>query len=131
MPESLRLRLLGLRDLSEGSSDNLQLLRHGRADLGFVQRGSARKTDDADTASPPVALGSLFLEPVWLFYRTDAALRATGSDTLGSLAPLQGLRVNVGTAGSGVPLKTVRRSPAFCSAASFRATSAVPSPRDN
>jgi len=104
MPESLRLRLLGLRDLSEGSSDNLQLLRQGRADLGFVQGGSARKTHDADTASPPVALGSLFLEPVWLFYRTDAALRATGSDTLGSLAPLQGLRVNVGTAGSGVPL---------------------------
>ena len=104
MPESLRLRLLGLRDLSEGSSDNLQLLRQGRADLGFVQGGSARKTDDADTASPPVALGSLFLEPVWLFYRTDAALRATGSDTLGSLAPLQGLRVNVGTADSGVPL---------------------------
>jgi hypothetical protein len=104
MPESLRLRLLGLRDLSEGSSDNLQLLRQGRADLGFVQGGSARKTDDADTASPPVALGSLFLEPVWLFFRTDAALRATGSDTLGSLAPLQGLRVNVGTAGSGVPL---------------------------
>jgi hypothetical protein len=78
MPESLRLRLLGLRDLSEGSSDNLQLLRQGRADLGFVQGGSARKTDDADTASPPVALGGL--------------------------APLQGLRVNVGTAGSGVPL---------------------------
>lgn len=88
---------------SEGSSDNLQLLRQGRADLGFVQGGSARKPDGADTASPPVALGSLFLEPVWLFYRTDAALRATGSDTLVGLAPLQGLRVNVGTAGSGVP----------------------------
>ena len=88
---------------SEGSSDNLQLLRQGRADLGFVQGGSARKTADTDTASPPVALGSLFLEPVWLFYRTDAALRVTGSDTLATLAQLQGLRVNVGTAGSGVP----------------------------
>ena len=88
---------------SEGSSDNLQMLRQGRADLGFVQGGSARKTADTDTDTPPVALGSLFLEPVWLFYRTDAALRATGSDTLGGLAQLQGLRVNVGTAGSGVP----------------------------
>lgn len=88
---------------SEGSSDNLQLLRQGRADLGFVQGGSARKAGDGDTAAPPVALGSLFLEPVWLFYRADAALRATGSDTLAGLAQLQGLRVNVGTAGSGVP----------------------------
>jgi hypothetical protein len=87
---------------SEGSSDNLQLLQQGRADLGFVQGGSARK-GDTDSGATPVALGSLFLEPVWLFYRTDAAQRATGSDTLGALAQLQGLRVNVGTAGSGVP----------------------------
>ncbi len=87
---------------SEGSSDNLRMLQQGRADLGFVQGGSARKTD-ADSGTTPVALGSLFLEPVWLFYRSDAARKSTGSDTLVALAQLQGLRVNVGTAGSGVP----------------------------
>jgi len=86
---------------SEGASDNLQLLLRGQADLGFVQGGSA-STAELDN-DKPVSLGSLFLEPVWLFYRTDAARKATGSDTLGALAQLQGLRINVGTAGSGVP----------------------------
>jgi len=87
---------------SEGSSDNLRLLQQGQADLGFVQGGSSAKADP-DNDATPVSLGNLFLEPVWLFYRSDAALRATGSDTLGTLAQLLGLRVNVGTAGSGVP----------------------------
>ena len=87
---------------SEGSSDNLRLLQEGRADLGFVQGGSAAKVDP-DSDATPVSLGHLFLEPVWLFYRSDAALRSTGSESLGTLSQLQGLRVNVGTAGSGVP----------------------------
>jgi TRAP-type uncharacterized transport system substrate-binding protein len=86
---------------SEGSSANLQLLLDGKADLGFVQGGIAGTA--LQDEQRPVALGSLFLEPVWLFYRSDAALKASGSDTLRALAQLQGLRVNVGTAGSGVP----------------------------
>ncbi len=86
---------------SEGSSDNLQLLLQGKADLGFVQGGS-RATLEADD-NTPVSLGSLFLEPVWLFYRADAAKQATTSDTLTSLTQLTGLRINVGTPGSGVP----------------------------
>ncbi len=86
---------------SEGSSANLQLLLQGKADLGFVQGGIASTAQTQD--DQPVSLGSLFLEPVWLFYRSEAARKATGSDTLRALAQLQGLRVNVGTAGSGVP----------------------------
>jgi hypothetical protein len=86
---------------SEGSSANLQLLMQGKADLGFVQGGSRVAT--AGDASTPVSLGNLFLEPVWLFYRVDAAQKATRSDTLTGLPQLKGLRVNVGTAGSGVP----------------------------
>ncbi|MCJ0762337.1 TAXI family TRAP transporter solute-binding subunit [Variovorax terrae] len=87
---------------SEGSSDNLRLLREGKADLGFVQGGSGDvQADDENTLE---SLGSLFLEPVWLFYREDAARKATGSDAgLASLTQLQGLRLNVGTPGSGVP----------------------------
>jgi TRAP-type uncharacterized transport system substrate-binding protein len=55
---------------SEGSSANLQLLREGKADLAFVQGGTAElQPDDPDLL---VSLGSLFVEPVWLFYRTDA-----------------------------------------------------------
>lgn len=81
---------------SEGSSANLQLLREGKADLGFVQGGSAELS--ADETLELKSLGSLFVEPVWLFYRADAA-----PAKLNALTQLNGLRVNVGTAGSGVP----------------------------
>lgn len=109
---------------SEGSAANLQLLREGKVDVGFVQGGTSDYTeqDEEDLAS----LGSLFVEPLWLFYREDAArkvaaaaraARNTGGRTaakvdpadpaddasLSSLAQLQGLRVNTGTPGSGVP----------------------------
>ncbi len=86
---------------SEGSSANLQLLLQGKADLGFVQGGSASPA--AGDEHRPVSLGGLFLEPVWLFYRADAAQKAVPSGTLDTLSQLKGLRVNVGTAGSGVP----------------------------
>ena len=86
---------------SEGSSANLQLLLQGKADLGFVQGGSASPA--AGEENRPVSLGSLFLEPVWLFYRADAAQKVAPSGTLVTLSQLKGLRVNVGTAGSGVP----------------------------
>jgi TRAP transporter TAXI family solute receptor len=91
---------------SEGSAANLQLLREGKADLGFVQGG----TSDADIGADGQleSLGSLFLEPVWLFYREEAARKVTSAGasaeaTLSTLTQLQGLRVNVGTPGSGVP----------------------------
>ena len=86
---------------SEGSSANLQLLREGKADLGFVQGGSDQSQSNADSGIE--SLGSLFVEPLWLFYRSQAAKDATGSDTLASFGQLKGLRINVGTVGSGVP----------------------------
>lgn len=101
---------------SEGSAANRRLLREGKADLGFVQGGSgnARRTQPDDL----VSLGSLFVEPVWLFYREDAARRVIDAErarahktkangaqpaTLTRLAQLAGLRVNIGAPGSGVP----------------------------
>lgn len=97
---------------SEGSSANLQMLREGKADLGFVQGGSHDAT--AEDAAHLESLGSLFVEPIWMFYREDALARlvrpagsgkpATVAPTrLSSLTDLAGLRVNVGTPGSGVP----------------------------
>jgi TRAP transporter TAXI family solute receptor len=86
---------------TEGSSDNLEKLRNGQADLGFVQGGTADiGYDEEDTLT---SLGSLFVEPLWLFYREDAARRLRKDPTVRSLAELQGWRVNVGTPGSGVP----------------------------
>ncbi len=86
---------------SEGSSDNLRLVQEGQADLGFVQGGSRKPSEDDGTA--PVSLGDLFVEPVWLFYREEAARKRSESGTLSSLGEARGLRINVGTPGSGVP----------------------------
>jgi hypothetical protein len=86
---------------SQGSSDNLRLLREGKADLGFVQGGSNSRATAEESGLE--SLGSLFMEPIWLFYREEAARKVTPTATLSSLTQLQGLRLNVGTAGSGVP----------------------------
>ncbi len=86
---------------SEGSSANLQLLREGKVDLGFVQGGSDET--QASSESGIESLGSLFVEPLWLFYQEKSANVATGKGALTSFGQLKGLRINVGTAGSGVP----------------------------
>ncbi len=87
---------------TEGSSANLELLRSGTVQLGFVQGGSSNsKPQDESSLS---SLGSLFVEPVWLFYRSESATRLLGKGgKLTSLTQLKGWRVNVGTEGSGVP----------------------------
>ena len=86
---------------SEGSSENMAWLAAGKADLGFVQGGSRGQ----EGAEPPSleSLGSLFVEPVWLFYRSEAVRTSKKTAILNDLTQLQGLRVNIGTAGSGVP----------------------------
>ena len=91
---------------SAGSAANLELLRQGKADLGFVQGGSGGAGNEA--AGQPAddgleSLGSLFVEPVWLFYREEAARRMNPQAVLSALPDLKGLRVNVGTPGSGLP----------------------------
>jgi TRAP transporter TAXI family solute receptor len=86
---------------TEGSSANLQMLRDGRADLGFVQGGSAAQS--AQSGAGLLTLGSLFVEPIWLFYREAAAHKANPKGRLTALSQLRGMRLNVGTAGSGVP----------------------------
>ena len=87
---------------SEGSAANLQLLRAGEVDLGFVQGGSSSEAGNPQDEELE-SLGSLFLEPVWLFYREEAARRVNPEATLTALPELKGLRVNVGTPGSGLP----------------------------
>lgn len=90
---------------TEGSSANLKLLREGKADLGFVQGGTGESKPEDETNLQ--TLGSLFLEPIWLFYREDSAQRLIKGkpeqQRLTSLTQLGGWRLNVGTPGSGVP----------------------------
>jgi TRAP-type uncharacterized transport system substrate-binding protein len=91
---------------TQGAAENLRLLDdpNSGVDIAFVQ-GGASDTPNADDAHDPqlVSLGSLFYEPVWLFYRTDAAQRLLGSPALTSFAQLAGWRLNIGAPGSGVP----------------------------
>jgi NMT1-like family len=85
---------------TEGSTENLQLLRDGDVDLGFVQGGTSdTRPQDEDAL---VSLGSLFVEPIWVFYR-DASFKKTKPQELTALAQFKGMRVNWDTAGSGLP----------------------------
>jgi hypothetical protein len=87
---------------TDGSLDNLQLLRNGGADVAFVRGGSADPVKDEEAGL--TSLGSLFFEPLWFFYRTEAARkidRKTGALT--SLTQFKDLRINVDKPGSGVP----------------------------
>jgi TRAP-type uncharacterized transport system substrate-binding protein len=84
---------------SNGSAENLRMLRENKADLGFVQGGST-EADENDSGIE--SLGSLMVEPVWLFYREDSAKKARLS-LLDSLTQLKGWRVNIGGKGSGAP----------------------------
>ena len=99
---------------TEGAAENLRLLRDPGSGvvIAFMQGGAGehlRKeansltTDQDEEDAGLVSLGSLFYEPVWLFYRVDAAQRLLHVDRLTSLAQLQGWRVNTGGRGSGAP----------------------------
>ena len=91
---------------SQGSVDNLQLLQEGRADVAFVQGGSSERSPEA--SEDMVTLGSVFLEPLWLFYREDVypdeIQRHLAFRELRALTQLPGLSVNVGNQGTGAPV---------------------------
>eukprot|EP01036_Dinobryon_divergens_P061197 gene61197-81582_t len=80
---------------SQGSIDNLQRLQDPASgiDIAFVQSGSTNYANAE--RSGLISLGSLFTEPVWLFYRDRLSIRG--------MRELKGLRINVGPTGTGVP----------------------------
>ena len=86
---------------SAGSRENLVWLRDGKqkVDLAFVQGGASEtiRTREEEELEPIVSLGSLFFEPVWIFYRADSIKDFT------LLTQLRGKRVNIGARGSGTP----------------------------
>ncbi|MGZ5237559.1 MAG: TAXI family TRAP transporter solute-binding subunit, partial [Caldimonas sp.] len=91
-----------------GAAENIALLRQpdGDVDIAFVQGGAEEDrppAGDETEGDGLVSLGSLFYEPVWLFYRGDSAQRLLGTAELTSLAQLAGWRLNIGAPGSGVP----------------------------
>ena len=89
--EGIQVRL----QASDGSLENLQRLKDPDSgiDLAFVQSGSTVLADAERDGL--VSLGSLFVEPVWLFYREGVKLN--------HLRDIRGLKINVGPPGTGVP----------------------------
>ena len=91
---------------TRGSFENRRLLRDAKheADLAFVQGGSSdadRQVDEEEREGPHlVSLGSLFYEPVWVFYRSRTPLD--------QISDLKGRRINVGARGSGTPGLTAK-----------------------
>ena len=96
---------------TDGSLDNLELLRKGEADVAFVRGGSAEPVKDEEAGL--TSLGALFYEPLWVFYRRDAVDRAERrkkwserrkeGEELDALIQLKGFRLNIDKPGSGVP----------------------------
>lgn len=76
---------------TDGSVDNLKMLldRKQVADVGFVQTGLA----DDDKAPGLMSLGTIYVQPVMVFYR--------GAANIERLTQLRGKRVAIGPDGSG------------------------------
>lgn len=78
---------------SAGSADNLERLGRGEADVAFVQ-GGVLPAGETLAGSQFRSLGSMYYEPVWVFYR--------GEKPLTRLHELAGRRIAIGAEGSGV-----------------------------
>ena len=79
-----------------GSVENLELLNKGEVSLALIQGGSASTGDKERLRS----LGSLFLEPVWIFTRKQSGIKR--------FLELKGKRVSIGVAGSGTHLLAIQ-----------------------
>lgn len=81
---------------SAGSYENLARVHKGEADVALVQGGIAdTPVQEGDAQAPALkSLGSVYYEPVWVFYR--------GAQTVDKLHQLAGKRLAVGAEGSGI-----------------------------
>jgi TRAP transporter TAXI family solute receptor len=82
---------------SAGSLQNIERLENDEAQVGFVQGGVIEPKgdpDDDESDSGLLSLGSVFFEPVWVFYRGDRRIDR--------LTDLKGKRIAIGQEGSGV-----------------------------
>lgn len=75
---------------TQGSVDNLDLIKTKKADIGIVQTGLA-----ADLGANGVrSIGAVFYEPLWVFHRSGVSME--------ELQDVAGKRVAIGPEGSGV-----------------------------
>ena len=76
---------------SSGAEENYQLLKNPKSDIdvGFVQDGLGSPEEAPDL----VSLGSLYYEPLWIFYRSSLD---RGKTPLSRFSNLQGKRIAIG-----------------------------------
>lgn len=83
---------------SAGAQENLERVKNGEDDIGFVQGGIQDEFFDsvteASSESSLRSLGSVAFEPLWVFYRSE--------NRLDKLHHLRGQRIAVGEEGSGI-----------------------------
>lgn len=89
---------------SSGTVENLGRLQKGEVEIALVQGGvplpQAASDETPDQGLPLRSLGSLFYEPVWVFYR--------GTQTFRHLYELRGKRIAIGPEGSGIRVLALR-----------------------
>jgi len=74
---------------SAGSVENVERLRNDEVDIAIVQGGILDVKEEEDLLS----LGSLYYEPIWVFFREDLSIRR--------LTELEDRRIGIGADGSG------------------------------
>ncbi|MFZ6690434.1 TAXI family TRAP transporter solute-binding subunit [Undibacterium sp. SXout20W] len=79
---------------SQGSQENLQKISDPESaiQVGFVRSGSADPQTGEDKGL--VSLGSLFYEPIWIFYRSKKEFN--------TISEFKGKRINLGAEGNGM-----------------------------
>ena len=88
---------------TQGSSENLALLRDPRSGVqaAFVQGGAVAAPAPGAPDGPVESLGSMAVEPLWLFYREDSVKKLKRSTPPDNLAQLTGWRIDTGPEGGG------------------------------
>ncbi|AXH13140.1 TAXI family TRAP transporter solute-binding subunit [Halarcobacter bivalviorum] len=83
--ENVKVNLL----TSEGSIDNIKLLKENKADIAFLQNGTI-KSHQEDIKS----LASIYYEPLWVFYRNEGF-------SINYVIQLISKKISIGKEGSG------------------------------
>lgn len=86
--------------VSQGSVENIDNLLENRAQVGFVQGGTASLEVKSAEEPKLQTLGSLYYEPLWVFHRQG--------DTFDTLSDVAGKRLAVGAEGSGTRALVMR-----------------------
>ena len=75
---------------SEGSIENINLLKENKADIAFIQNGTIEDKIDGNIKS----LASIYYEPLWVFYRNEGY-------SVNYIVQLITGKISIGTKGSG------------------------------